>query len=76
MISTLLDSLLSNLPETSPKIFSGIIDNDVEILVSTTPAYQLITEIDGKKYSVDFGYSVSEEDQKYRILYSASTQIS
>ena len=54
----------SNLPETSPKIFSGIIDNDVEILVSTTPAYQLITEIDGKKHIVDFGYSVSEEDQK------------
>ncbi|MFT3918888.1 aminopeptidase [Cloacibacterium sp.] len=54
----------SNLPEVSPKIFSGIINNDVEINISTTPTYKLTTEIDGKKHIVDFGYSVSEEDQK------------
>ncbi len=40
-------------------------------MISTTPTYQLITEIDGKKHIVDFGYSVLEEDQKkYRILCS------
>ena len=67
--STSTYNIQSNLPEISPKVFSGVINDDVEIHLSALKNFQLKTEIDGKKYLVDFGYDVPEDDQKNMEFY-------
>lgn len=59
----------SNLEEVSPKIFKGILNEDIEIYVSNSPNYKTNIELDGENYLIEFGYSLSEDEQKYLEFY-------
>lgn len=59
----------SNLTETAPGIFSGVLNTDVEMYFSEPPGWSLETVVEGKKHRVVLGYPVSEEEQKFLEFY-------
>lgn len=61
--------ITSNLEEVSPKIFKGILNKDVEIYLSNDEFFKISTELNGEKHLVEFGYSLSEDEQKYLEFY-------
>lgn len=59
----------SNLPEISNNFFEGVINKDIEINLSYQPNYQFSTFLDGEKYTVDFGFQVSETEKSNLEFY-------
>ena len=59
----------SNLKEISPKTFEGILNKDVEIYLSNDQNFKREVLIEGQKHSVEFGYPLTEDEQKYIEFY-------
>ncbi|MGC4127951.1 MAG: aminopeptidase, partial [Bergeyella sp.] len=52
----------SNLPETFPNYYEGIMKTDPEFVISAEHYPSVETEIQGKKVKIDFGYTMNQSD--------------
>lgn len=59
----------SNLAKSTDKIREGILNTDVELYLSEKKGFILHPVLDGKKYTVELGYAVTEEEQKNLEFY-------
>ncbi len=53
----------SNLTQIHPNYFGGYLKNDPEILISSFNYPEIVTEVNGKKVLVSFGYPLSEAEK-------------
>lgn len=67
--SSASQNVSSNLEEISPKIFQGILNEDVEIYLSNRKNYKTSIELEGEKHTLEFGYDLSEDEHKYLEFY-------
>ncbi len=59
----------SNLPETYPHYYEGILKNDPEFLVSPQQYPSSFVEMNGKNIRVDFGYELNQEEKENLEFY-------
>lgn len=59
----------SNLNEIAPKIFSGTLNKDVEIYLSSKKNSVIKTDIGGEQHLVEFTYPLNESERNYLEFY-------
>lgn len=59
----------SNLPETYPNYYEGVLKNDPEFLITQENYPKNQFEINGKNILVDFGYSLNADEQEHLEFY-------
>ena len=59
----------SNLELIQPNIFAGTLNKDPELYIALKPTDQIITQLEGQKIEIDFGYSLSAEERQTLEFY-------